>query len=147
MSSLVICATLLGGGYWFVTGREPSAASAGHAADEACSHVTEQWPSQVGGQQRRAVRGNPTAVAAWGKPAIIARCGVDTPGPTTDECIAVNGIDWVGRRLNDGMAFVTYGRSPAVEILVPREYAPEPLLLGAFAEAAGQIPQGRHTCR
>ncbi|SEW27651.1 Protein of unknown function [Austwickia chelonae] len=138
---------LLAAGYWFSAGRGPTVSPAEHASDESCLQVAEHWPRQVAGQDRRAVRGNPTAAAAWGEPMIIARCGVNSPGPTTDDCIAADGVDWVGRRLTDGMAFVTYGRTPAIEILVPHEYAPEPLLLGAFAGAAAKIPQGPHTCR
>ncbi|BDZ58711.1 hypothetical protein [Barrientosiimonas endolithica] len=44
------------------------------------------------------------------------------------------------------MAFTTYGREPAIEVLVPKDYAPEPLVLGAFTEAAQQIPQGPRRC-
>jgi hypothetical protein len=43
--------------------------------------------------------------------------------------------------------FTTYGRSPAIEILVPRAYQPEPLLLPAFGGAAAAIPQGARHCQ
>jgi len=42
--------------------------------------------------------------------------------------------------------FTTYGRSPAIEILVPSTYKPEPLLLPAFDAAASAIPQGERHC-
>ncbi len=32
---------------------------------------------------------------AWGDPAIIAICGYAAPPPSTLECIAVDGVDWV----------------------------------------------------
>lgn len=67
-------------------------------------------------------------------------------GPTTDPCLNVSGIDWVAHQLSDGVRFTTYGRSPAIEVLVPRAYAPEPLLLPAFGAAASAIPQGERQC-
>ena len=138
----------LGGGAWLVTRpRGVPAAAAPAASDPLCAQVAARWPATVGGQPRAADRDDPPAVAAWGDPAIIARCGATSPGPTTDDCVAADGIDWVGRRVEGGMVFVSYGRAPAVEVLVPRQYAPEPLLLGAFAHATGAIPQGPHQCR
>lgn len=83
-------------------------------------------------------------VRAWGDPAIIARCGVSSPGPTTDECFTVDGIDWVGVPLSDGYRFVTYGRSPAIEVLIPKKY--EGWSVAAFTAAAKTIPQGPRHC-
>ena len=84
---------------------------------------------------------------AWGDPPIIARCGVPPIGPTTDQCIDVSGIDWVAHRLTDGVRFTTYGRTPAIEVLVPSAYQPEPLLLPALGAAAAASPQGGRRCQ
>ena len=78
---------------------------------------------------------------------MIARCGLTPTGPTTDQCLDVSGVDWVAHQLTDGVRFTTYGRSPAIEVLVPSAYKPEPLLLPAFAAAASVIPQGERRCR
>jgi hypothetical protein len=86
-------------------------------------------------------------VRAWGEPPIIARCGLPAIGPTTDPCLDVSGIDWVAHQLSDGVRFTTYGRSPAIEILVPSAYQPEPLLLPAFRAAASAIPAGQRHCQ
>lgn len=86
-------------------------------------------------------------VAAWGDPAIIARCGVTPPGPTTLECIAVDSVDWIVEPLTDGMVFTTFGRDPAMEVIVPSDYAPEPLMLGAFTGAADVLPHTSLRCR
>ena len=104
------------------------------------------WPKTVGGQSVRPTSSSSDAVRAWGDPAIIARCGLAPIGPTTDQCVSVSGIDWVAHPLTDGMRFTTYGRSPAIEILVPSAYKPEPLLLPAFGAAASAIPQGQRHC-
>jgi len=113
----------------------------------ACRAAAARWPETVGGQSRHATSSSSVAVRAWGDPAIIARCGVAPVGPTTDQCLEVSGVDWVAHRLTDGVRFTTYGRSPAIEILVPSDYEPEPLLLPAFSTAASAIPQGARHCQ
>ena len=104
------------------------------------------WPAKV--HDQGVVDTSPTspAVQAWGDPAIIARCGVAALGPTTDQCIDVSGVSWVARELSDGVAFTTFGTDPAIEVLVPKDYAPEPLVLPAFAAAAKALPRNALTC-
>ena len=87
-----------------------------------------------------------TARAAWGDPAVVARCGLDPLGPTTDDCVSVDGVDWVVRTLSDGSAATTYGRDPAIEVLAPAAYGPVPLLLPAFSAAAGALPTNGRRC-
>jgi hypothetical protein len=43
--------------------------------------------------------------------------------------------------------FTTFGREPAIEVLVPHAYKPEPLLLPAFGPAAKALPTNGRTCR
>lgn len=111
-----------------------------------CQEVAAAWPATVGGQPAREVAVQSEGVAAWGDPAIIARCGATSPGPTTDQCIDANGVDWVAHELEDGYAFTTFGRDPGIEVLVPEAYAPEPLLLPAFGAAAEVVPQDGPHC-
>jgi len=117
------------------------------AGSTLCRSVAAQWPQTVGGQSRQTTSSSSASVRAWGDPAIIARCGLPPIGPTTDPCLDVSGVDWVAHRLTDGVRFTTYGRTPAIEILVPSAYQPEPLLLPAFGKAASAIPQGRRHCQ
>ncbi|MBO3128803.1 DUF3515 family protein [Dermatophilus congolensis] len=121
-------------------------AAAPRAHEKLCTTVTQNWPHDISGHPRIPTTSDPQGSAAWGKPAIIARCGITSPGPTTDECIDVNGVDWIIRHLDDGMQFISYGRSPAVEVLVPKKYAPEPLVLSAFAPSVQKIPQTKGKC-
>jgi uncharacterized protein DUF3515 len=116
------------------------------ADSPACVAAGDRWPATVAGQERVETSADNDAVAAWGEPAVIARCGLAALGPTTDECLDVDGVDWVIRQLSDGAAFTTFGRDPAIEVLVPRAYAPEPLLLPAFGEAARALPANGRTC-
>ncbi|MGV1008852.1 MAG: DUF3515 family protein [Dermatophilaceae bacterium] len=116
------------------------------ASDPACAAASASWPGTVAGQPPAELRTDAPSVRAWGDPAVIARCGVDPPGPTALDCVAVDGIDWVIEPLTDGTRFTTYGRSPAIEVLVPKRYAPEPLLLPAFGPAASRLPETGHHC-
>lgn len=113
----------------------------------ACRSVAAKWPETVGGHSRQPTSSSSVAVRAWGDPAIIARCGLPPVGPTTDQCLQVSGIDWIVHQLTDGVRFTTYGRSPAIEVLVPSDYSPEPLLLPAFGKAVAAIPQGARRCQ
>lgn len=115
------------------------------AKSSACTRAAKHWPATVADQKVRDTTADSPTVKAWGDPAIIARCGVDPPGPNT-KCVTVSGIDWVVISLSDGKKLVTFGRDPAIEVLVPHKYAPAPLVLGAFTKAAQQIPQGAHHC-
>jgi len=113
---------------------------------DVCRAVASAWPAEVGNHARREVS-DTSAGAAYGDPPIIARCGVPALGPTTDDCIEVDGMGWVAQKLSDGTRFTTFGRDPAVEVLIPSDYAPEPLLLPAFTAAADKLPKNTLACR
>lgn len=105
------------------------------------------WPARVAGQRPVDTHPSDPAIHAWGSPAIVARCGVGALGPTAAECISVDGVGWVARTLSDGAAFTTFGTDPAIEVLVPSAYAPEPLVLPAFSTAAKALPHNDLSCR
>ena len=118
---------------------------AASAADPACNRLAPDLPPTVAAQPRRATSPDSPAVAAWGDPAVIWLCGVAEPGPSPD-CLDVNGVDWIFQQLADGTAFTTFGRRPAVQVLVPRAYAPEPLRLPALSAVVATLPQGPRRC-
>lgn len=98
--------------------------------------MTQSAPDRVLDQPRVAA-GEPVAgVVSWGSPAIVLRCGATEVGPTTLPCIAVDGVDWVVDDAGDPIRFVTYGRSPALEVFVPLEYGRENAT-GALVDLAG----------
>jgi hypothetical protein len=78
---------------------------------------------------------------------VIARCGVAAPGPTDTECVEVDGVGWIPETLSDGTRFTSFGTEPALEVLVPKKYSPEPLLLPAFSAAAQNLPANGLACR
>ena len=124
--------------------RPPEVALAPQASAPACASAA--WPADVSGHQRVPTQPDHGSVAAWGEPAIIARCGLDPLGPTTDDCVTVDGVDWVVRALSDGSAATTYGRDPAIEVLAPAQYGAVPLLLPAFTSLARTLPENGRRC-
>ena len=128
-------------------GPDPVRATPFGATDSpACQLVADHWPSVVGGLEPRVTAVQSRGVAAWGDPPVVARCGKQPPGPTEDPCIDVSGVDWVATELEDGTMFTTYGRDPAVEVLVPSAYDTAPLWLPAFADAVSQVEQTLGEC-
>jgi hypothetical protein len=122
----------------------PEVALAPLADDPACSSIS--WPDTVSDLAAVATMPRHASVSAWGEPAIIARCGLPAPAPTVDSCVDVDGVDWVVRELTDGTAAVTYGREPAIEVLVPKAHGPVPLLLPAFGSTARSLPETGRRC-
>lgn len=91
---------------------------AADANNPGCASVMVRLPGTLAGQDRHWT--DAQATAAWGSPStVIFRCGVTPPGPTTLPCQTVNGVDWI---IDDADAptyrFTTFGRTPAVQVLV-----------------------------
>ena len=75
-------------------------------------------PDVVAGLDRRST--NAQSTAAWGTPAaVILRCGLPDTGPSALPCFTVDAVDWLRNDANDpNFTFLTYGRNPAVEVLI-----------------------------
>lgn len=115
-------------------------------SSEACAAAATHWPDTLSGEPTVETDPEDPAVHAWGDPAIIARCGVPAMAPTTEQCVVVDDVDWVAEELDDGTRLTTFGRDPAIEVLVPDDYAPAPLLLPRLAEAARSLPKNDLAC-
>lgn len=113
----------------------------------ACVSAAEAFPPEVSGMPRADTAPASPAVAAWGDPAVIARCGVAAVAPTETQCLEVDGVGWIPEELSDGIRFTSFGTDPALEVLVPSDYAPEGLLLPAFSDAVRALPANGLACR
>jgi hypothetical protein len=93
---------------------------ADNANDPACADVTVRLPDTVAEKPKRETTAQ--ATGAWGDPAaVLLHCGVAVPGPTTDACIALNGVDWIAdesEAADNTYRYTTYGRDPAVEVVI-----------------------------
>ena len=113
--------------------------AAPEATDPVCAEAMVSLPDQVAGFDRRETDSQATAV--WGAPsAVVLRCGVPTPGPTTEHCVTANGIDWVTRDDQTHWTLTTYGRSPAVEVVFDDTRAASSSVMVDLASAVGRIP-------
>jgi hypothetical protein len=92
-------------------------APAPDAAQPACAQLTGRLPDRVLDKSRNQLA--VTGAASWGDPAIVLRCGVRPAGPTSDPCLEADGLDWVFTETKDQFRFVTFGRTPAVEVQIP----------------------------
>ncbi|MBT1003223.1 DUF3515 family protein [Paenarthrobacter sp. DKR-5] len=110
------------------------------SADPACAPMMVALPDKVADQPLRKTSSQGTA--AWGDPSkVILRCGVNVPGPTTDPCVGVNGVDWVMKAGNPVWTLTTFGRKPATEILFDPNKVASSTVLADLASAAAKIPQ------
>lgn len=101
-----------------------------YAADPLCASVVLALPDDLEGLER--IDTGSQASAAWGDRAapVVLRCGVEPPGPSTEQCVTADdgstAVDWLAVPDDDdaaedevGWTFTTYGRTPAVEVRVP----------------------------
>jgi Protein of unknown function (DUF3515) len=117
------------------------------AGDPACTRALAEAPSTVLGKPRTPldVRG----ALAWGDPQIVLRCGLPALGPTTSQCLEVNGVDWVVADPDaDPVVFTLFGRNPAVDLSVPASYgrSSASAALVDVAAVAQTLPQNGHSC-
>jgi hypothetical protein len=112
------------------------------AANAACAPMMLALPDSLGDAKLR--KTNSQATAAWGDPSLVVlRCGVNVPGPTTDRCVSVNGVDWVIKEGNPVWTLTTFGREPATEILMDPNKISSATVLAELAAPAAKIKATR----
>lgn len=130
---------------------------AADAGNPDCAEVMVSLPSELAGVQQRET--DSQATAAWGDPSqVILRCGVPVPGPTTEQCATVNGIDWIltEQEAGDGetdaagqdtglstWTATTYGREPAIELVFDPEQISSSTILVQLENAVSRIEPTR----
>jgi len=109
------------------------------ATDPLCAEAMVAMPEEIAGHERR--RTDSQSTAAWGDPVVaVFRCGVEAPGPTTDECVGANGVDWVVREEGSNWRITTYGREPAMEVLFDGERVSSSSIMVDIGNAVARIP-------
>ena len=109
------------------------------ANDPACAEVMVRVPDVVAGLDRRST--NAQSTAAWGDPAaVILRCGLPDGGPSVLPCFTVDNVDWLRDDANNpNFTFVTYGRNPAVEVLIDSTAVSGTAVLSDLSIAVGTL--------
>lgn len=119
-AALVVLATALLSGCSVTTHLEPAA----DANNPLCAEVMVSLKNadSIADMDRRWT--DAQATAAWGEEgqdtAIIMRCGVTVPGPTSElQCVTLEGVDWlVDASETPYLRLTSYGRDPAVQLYV-----------------------------
>ena len=112
---------------------------AADANNPGCADVIVRLPDAVDGQERRTT--NAQSTAAWGNPAtVILRCGIEPVEISTLPCVTANGVDWiVDESAKPSFRFISFGRTPALEVIVDSENAVGVNALDSLAEAVKSI--------
>jgi hypothetical protein len=111
------------------------------AVNPLCADVIVHLPQTVGKLPARET--DAQATAAWGEPAsVLLRCGVAVPPPTAQfPCVTVDGVDWLRDDTDDPrFVFTTYGRDPAVEVIIDSKNVSGVAALTDLSNAISGIP-------
>ena len=114
------------------------------AKNAACAEVVVRLPEQVAGFEQRKTDAQGTG--AWGEPtAVILYCGVPVPDPTaTLPCGTIDGVDWlVDDRDAPNYILTTYGRDPAIQVVLDYDRVGSAAVLTDLASAVRVIPADR----
>jgi hypothetical protein len=131
-----------------LTGCSPIVAldPAPHANDPACADVTVRLPDTLENLPRRET--NAQATGAWGDPAVVLlRCGVTVPTVSDLPCVQTDDFYWLR---DDSKAptyvFTTYGRTPAVAVVVDQKKLAPGVVLTDLETAVSFTKPNGHKC-
>jgi hypothetical protein len=112
---------------------------AADANNPGCADVIVRLPDGVDGQERRTT--NAQSTAAWGNPTtVILRCGIEPVEISTLPCVTASGVDWlVDEAAKPSFRFISFGRDPAVEVIVDSENAVGVNVLDSLSPAVQTI--------
>ncbi|MCS5513719.1 DUF3515 family protein [Curtobacterium flaccumfaciens pv. betae] len=120
-----------------------SAAPSANAA--ACAAVQVRLPATV--DSKFDLRNtNAQATAAWGVPEVaIYHCGVAVPTVSDLPCFSQGGVDWIRDDRGDQVVFTTFGRSPAVQVVVDSTKTTS-TVVQELSDAVSSLPKDGHEC-
>ncbi|MGY5764824.1 DUF3515 family protein [Brachybacterium sp. DNPG3] len=100
------------------------------AANPVCADVVLGLPDTLLDLDRHETTSQSTAAWGSGEDTIALRCGVSDPGPTADMCTTLENssgvqVDWIVKEEDGIVTYTTFGRTPAIDISVPRSVAPD----------------------
>ena len=112
---------------------------AADANNPGCADVIVRLPDVVDGQERRTT--NAQSTAAWGNPTtVILRCGIEPVEISTLPCVTASDVDWlVDESAKPSFRFISFGRDPAVEVIVDSENAVGVNVLDSLSPAVQTI--------
>ena len=104
------------------------------AGTAACKALMPALPDQLAKAARRSLEGGGGAIAAWGDPAVILRCGIESPEQLTCSAylVRVQGVYWLQLSDNgmDSTTYIAADRSVRIAVTLPS---------GSGSAAIGQL--------
>ena len=110
------------------------------ANDPACAEVSVRFPDQISELEKRFT--NAQATTAYGEPAaVLVRCGLEPVFASPLPCVTAGEVDWL---VDDSGApnfrFISFGRTPAVEVIVDSQEASGVTTLESLSSAVSRLP-------
>lgn len=117
---------------------------AADANNPACAAVTVRLPDDIDGHAKRET--NAQATGAWGTPTtVLLRCGLPPVTASKLPCVTAAGIDWlVDDSQKPSYRFITFGRTPATEVIVDSKKVSGITALEAVSGAVQELPSSRN---
>lgn len=142
-----VTAVLLAAG--LLAGCAPTVAmapAAENANDPACADAIVRMPDAIGDYPVRQT--DAQATAAWGEPTVaLLYCGVPVPEVSDIDCIDYQGVFWLREVVDAGYAFTTYGRDPAIRVVIDDEIVGGPgVALDEITSAVSYLPENGRGC-
>lgn len=103
-----------------------------------CAEVSVRMPENLDTLARRAT--NAQATTAWGEPtAVILRCGIAPVEISKLRCLTVADVDWlVDESKAPNYRFITFGRTPATEVIIDSTKASGATVLDELSSAVNR---------
>lgn len=113
---------------------------ASDANNPACASVVVRLPDTIDSAQKRET--NAQSTAAWGDPAsVIFRCGLEPVTISKLACVTASDVDWlVDDSKRPSYRFISFARTPAIEVIVDSKTASGVTVLDELASAVKKIP-------
>ncbi|PZF54962.1 DUF3515 domain-containing protein [Curtobacterium sp. MCSS17_008] len=110
-----------------------------------CAAVQVRLPAVVGNDlQLRNTDAQSTA--AWGDPAAaLYRCGVAVPTVSDLPCFSQGGVDWIRDDRGDRVVYTTFGRSPAVQVVIDSTRTTNQVVQD-LSDVVSTLPEDGHAC-
>ena len=111
----------------------------------ACADVQVRLPAAV--DTKFDLRNtNAQSTAAWGDPEVaVYHCGVAVPTVSDLPCFSLGGVDWIRDDRGKQVVYTTFGRSPAVQVVIDSTKTTGQVVQDLSAVVA-LLPKDGHTC-
>jgi hypothetical protein len=121
------------------------APAAEFANDPECADVIVRMPEAISSYPLRQTDAQGTA--AWGEPTVVLLyCGVPVPEVSELPCVPVAGIFWLREEVDAGFAYTTYGRDPAVRVVVDPDAVGPGVVLDDLSNAVSYTSETGREC-